>query len=256
MTKEITFALDYNLGLAATDPVLQAFFAKHNIDPILYKNMKTMAQELEEHKLHLAYLPAAAYFYFKKDGFYTPISNSIYSANRKTKISSLLIVSSNSSVNTLSQLRGKCMGYTHPYDTHSFFAPALLLARNNYSIHSFFSSMREIGASQIQIDSVIAGKVDATMVEEDIWFKLPKNSERTKIIARVEQMPSPVILASKELNQTLVKDLQQFLYNYKPSLTSTGLFNGFVPYEKEQMEAFFEESSQAFATNAMATSRI
>lgn len=254
MTSEITFAIDYNLGLAATDPLFQEFFAKRNVNPILYKNMKILTQELEENKVQIAYYPAANYFYFKNDSSYVSIANSLYAANKSTKIGSLLIVSKNSSIHSLAQLRGKCLGYVHPYCTNSFFAPALLLHRNNFSIHNFFSSMREVGAWQLQIDAVMAGKVDATMVEEDVWYKLPKNAEHTKIISRVDNLPSPVVVCSTQLSESFIKDFQKVLFAYQAKVTSRSLYNGFIPYQKEQMEEFFNEASQSFAYGALATS--
>lgn len=254
MTNEITFAIDYNIGIAATDPIFQEFFAKRNVNPILYKNMKVMTQELEEQKVQIAYFPAANYFYFKNDPSYVPIANTLYAANKSPKIGSLLIVSKNSPISSLAQLRGKCLGYIHPYCTTSFFAPALLLHRNNFSIHNFFSSMREVGPWQLQIDAVMAGKVDATMIEEDVWYKLPKNADRTKIIARVDNLPSPIVVCSSQLSDSFIRDFQKVLFAYQAKVTSRSLFSNFIPYQKEQVEEFFNEASQAFGAGSLAGS--
>lgn len=249
MNDNLTFAIDKNLEFFIDNSDWVKFFSKYGIRPSFYTDMKKLTEDMGKNKILLSYLPTANFFYLRKDTFYIPIASALFNANNTTKISSLLIVEKNSPFRELPDLKGKTYGYIHPYCTSSYFAPALLLHKNHYSIHNFFSSMMEVGAWQLQIDAVIARKVDATMIQEDVWYKLPSNAEKTKIIGRQDNLPSPVILCSKSINQELLKDLKDLLHNYRVQLPKHSLFNGFTNFQKEQVESFFTSASEAFAQN-------
>ena len=117
------FALDKNLGFVVEDLEWQTFFKKFKIKPILYDNMKELTEEMEKNTVALSYLPAANFFYFRTDQFYTPITNALFTSNKTDKIGSLLIVSKQSPIQSLSQLKNKSLGYIHPYCTTSYFTP-------------------------------------------------------------------------------------------------------------------------------------
>jgi phosphonate transport system substrate-binding protein len=247
MHTKVMFAMDKNLELPIKDPVWEQFFLKFGIAPALYTDMAKLTEKLKENTTLLSYIPTANLFYIRSDPYYTPIANAIFSMSSNSKISSLLVVAKKSPIQTLAQLKGKALGYIHPFCTTSYFSPALLLWRNHFSIHKFFSLLKQVGAWQSQIEAVISGEVDATMVSEDVWLKLPRNAELTKIIAREENLPCPLIVVGKGIDKTLLKELKEILFSYKPIAHSKDMFNGFIPYQKEQTEKFFSESEQAFA---------
>ncbi len=245
MSGEITFAIDVNLGLPIHNQQWQQFFNKFNIKAIEYDNMKDLTDDMEKNTLTFSF-PAANFSYFKDDKFYTPIANALFAANQTCKISSLLVVSRESQINILSDLKGKTLGYIHRFCTTSYFAPTLLLWRNHFSIHHFFSSMKEVGAWQLQIDAVINGTVDATMVQEDVWYRLPTNAEKTKIIAKEENLPSPLVICAQDVNKELKKEFTELLLSFpKLPVPSGALFNGFVPFQKDEIEKFYANVTKA-----------
>lgn len=250
MANPVNFALDQNLGLDVDDPVWKAFFHKFNIIPLQYTDMKLLTEDMKKNTIQLSYLPSANFFYFYTDDYYTPIANALFAATGTSKNNSLLVVLKDSSIHSLPELKGKKLGDIHSYCTSSYFAPALLLWKNHFSIHNFFSQIQMVGAWQRQVDAVIAGKVDATMIQEDIWYKLPSNAEKTKIIAREENLPSPLIIAAKDIDPILLEEFKQTLFSYIPKISPDILFSGFIPYQKNQVENFFSESTQAFAPSS------
>lgn len=247
MNKNITFAIDKNLGFNADDPVWHSFFQRFNVSLLFYTNMKLLTEKMQENTVHLAYLPVANFFYFKSNPFYTPIANALFCSNNDAKANCVLIVTKESAINSLDQLKGGSLGYIHPYCTSSYFAPALLLSRNNFSIHDFFSSLKETGPWQEQIDAVISGKVTATMVLESVWLANLKNKKKTKIIAREQNLPSPLILYAKNVDAVLLREFEKTLFFHKSQNTAEALFNGFVPFQKERVDFFFSEATKAFA---------
>lgn len=244
MDETLIFAIDRNLGFLDKDPHWQSLFEKFHIRVVFYDDMKKLTEDLEKNTIPFAYLPSAEFFYFKGDRYYTPIANAIFTATGTTSNRAVLITAKESPIASFEGLKGKKLGYIHPYCTSSYFAPALFLKQHNYSIHQFFSELKQVGAWQSQIDAVIAGKVDATMVLENVWRHLPENAQKTKILAFQDQLPSPVVLCGKDVDEKLKEGLKEALFSYK-EINPHALFSGFVPFQQEQVHAFFSQAEQA-----------
>lgn len=244
--KKHLFVVDKNLRFPVHNFLWQDFFHKFNVIHSAYIDIRQMTQEMKTHAVLLSYLPAAAYFGLRKDPFYHPIANALFASNHESKINSVLIVSKKSPINNLEDLKGKTYGYINQYCTSSYFAPAIFLKKHGFSFHEFFGSTQAVGPWQLQIDAVTHGEVDATMVQEDLWLKLPENAEKTKIIGKEENLPSPLIVSAKNTEETLLKEFQEILFSPKSEPSLHALFSGFIPYQKSQVETFFSSAQQAF----------
>lgn len=245
MHKKHIFVVDKNLRFPIHNFLWQDFFHKFNVIHSAYIDIKQMTQELKTHAALLSYLPAAAYFDLRADPFYHPIANALFASNHTSKINSVLIVSKKSPINTLEDLKGKSYGYINQYCTSSYFAPSIFLWKHGFSFHKFFGSTKAVGPWQLQIDAVTHGEVDATMVQEDLWLKIPENAEKTKIIGKEKELPSPLIVCAKNVDKVLLEDFQKVLFSPKSEASSHALFSGFIPYQKSQVEAFFSSAEQA-----------
>jgi phosphonate transport system substrate-binding protein len=198
----------------------------------------------------LAYLPAANYFYLRDDPSYEPVASALHAADRTPRLSSLLVVAKPSGITALDELRGSRLGYAHPYCTSSYFAPALLLLENHHAIADFFAALIQVPPYQGQIDRVIAGEVDATMVQEDVWLKTPANAEATRVIARRDGLPTPLVIVGAGAGGAFREELGRLLFSHRPRVTPTTLFAGFAPYQRQQVEGFFAASARALAARA------
>jgi len=79
----------------------------------------------------------------------------------------------------LRQLKGAKLGYINTYCTTSYFAPSILLARDGLALNDFFDAFA-VAPWQGQIDAVVDGRIDATMVYEDVWLARPSNAAETR----------------------------------------------------------------------------
>lgn len=244
MRYKMIFAVDKNLGLVIDDPRWQQFFKKYDIQISPYTDINKMIEDLNKNTTSLAYLPTAAYYFMRTNDFYSPIANALFTANQTTKIGSLLIVNKKSGVDELSQLKNKRYGCINKFCTSSYFAPAFLLWDNHYSIYNFFSEIKEVGAWQLQIDAVINGEIDATMVQEDVWYKLPGNAAQTKIIAKIDKLPSALLICSNAISEVMKYEFKDLLFSYKTNPNT--LFDGFVPFKATEVRQFFEKAELAF----------
>ena len=240
-----TLAHDGNLGLPVDDPVWREFLDRHGIRPAAYDDMAQLTADLKRSVDAAAYLPAANYFYLRDDPAYEPVASALYAANGSPRLSSLLVVAKSSGITALDQLRGRRLGIAHRYCTTSYFAPALVLLENGDAIADFFAALIQVPPYQGQIDSVLAGRVDATMVQEDVWLKTPANADTTRVIARRDNLPTPLVIVGAKTGGEFKQDLARLLFSPPPAITPTTLFSGFIPYQRQQVEEFFEAGARA-----------
>jgi phosphonate transport system substrate-binding protein len=176
---------------------------------------------------------------------YEPLASAVYAAESTTSLTSLLVVRASSDVTELAQLRGTALGYVHRYCTTSYFAPALLVYESGQRITDFFGRLVTVAAYEHQIDAVVDGRVDATMVQEDVWRRHPDYAQTTRVIARKESLPTPVVIIDSSSDAGLKRDLDEVVFSHRPPLTPDTLFAGFVPFRSEQVEEFFAASERA-----------
>jgi phosphonate transport system substrate-binding protein len=201
------FAHDGNLGFPTDDPPWREFFNRNGIRVAGYHDMAKLTHELEEDVKAFSYLPAANYYYIRDDPSYEAVASALYAPDQTPKLTSLLVVRESSGITAIDQLHGLRLGYAHRYCTTSYFAPALLLMDNGHSIADFFSDLIQVPAYQGQIDAVVTERVDATMVQEDVWRKEASNAGTTRVIAEKRDLPTPLVIANTEADDGFRNEL-------------------------------------------------
>ncbi len=245
-----TLAHDGNLGLPVDDPVWREFLDRHGLHAAAYDDMAELTVGLKQGVKAVAYLPAANYFYLRDDPSYEPVASALCAVDHRPKVSSVLVVARSSGIIALDQLRGRRLGYVHRYCTTSYFAPALVVQENHATLADFFAALVPVPPYQGQIDCVTAGRVDATMVQEDVWLRTPANAEATRVLARKDDLPTPLVIVAADAGGDLKEGLRQLLFSHLPPITPTTLFAGFVPYQRQQVEGFFAASARALPARA------
>lgn len=253
VARELVFAYDGNFRFRPEDPVWAEFFDRHAIHPVPYDDMAELTDALTASVRTVAYLPAADYFYVRRRPGYEPLASAVYAAENSTRLTSLLVVRSSSGVTELSQLRGATLGYVHRYCTTSYFAPALLCQEHGDQMAGFFAQMVAVPAYEAQIEAVLAGQVDATMVQEDVWRRHPGYAQSTTVVARKEGLPTPLLIVDATAERDLKDDLTRVALSRRPPITDETLFSGFVPFERRQVEEFFSASEAALPEAAQVT---
>ena len=241
----LTFAYDGNFRFDVDDPAWREFFERRDVLPVRYDDMAKLTEALTASVQTVSYLPAANYFYIRASPSYEPLASAVYAAQNILSLSSLLVVRASSEVTELAQLRGASLGYAHEYCTTSYFAPALLLSKNGYSIADFFGQLTKVPAYEGQIDAVVAGQIDATMVQEDVWSKHAAYAQTTRVIARKVNLPTPLVIVDANADADLKRDLSEVVFSHRPAITAETLFAGFAPYQREQVGDFLAASERA-----------
>lgn len=234
---------DANLGFPQTDPYWASYFAALGCAVSNFTDLGALTASLLAHRFDFSYLPSANCFYLRDDTAYRGVASALSPRTKTPAQNSVFVVKSSNPATRWQDLRGARLGYINTYCTTSYFAPSILLAREGQDLASFFDAFA-VPAWQGQIDAVIDGSIEATMVYEDVWLARPGNAAHTKILARLDGLPTPAFIARKELDPAFSAKLKEALLDFTPANGRELLYAGFGDYQDALMQRFFAELEQ------------
>lgn len=239
---------DSNLGFPIGQDIWRDFFTQCQCTVFGTNDIKLIIQSLQNDSNIFAYIPVVCLYQVRKIQEIHGLASATTGKSGSPTTSSVLIIKRGSNIKDLSGLRGKTYGRINQYCTSSYFAPVIHLSDNGFRFQDFFGKVQNIPVSpgnwQNQIDQVISGAIDATMVDENTWLSNPKNAKETEIIGRIDGLPCPIVVSKSIVNT-------QFLDLFKATLLSSprdnsAMFSGFSPYPEDEIKTFFQRISHAF----------
>lgn len=233
-------ALDSNLRFPERDSSWQAFSAREACDIASTSDLDALTAQLYDHELDFCYLPAANFYFLRSDPAYAGVASARSVRTGKPEQASVLIVAKSNPAADWHALSGARLGYINTYCTTSYFAPSILLAREGLSLQSFFNA-HPVAPWQGQIDAVIDGAIDATMVSEDVWLARAGNAAQTRILARMDGLPTPPFIARERDGDGFAERLRHELLAMTGAVAPNALYCGFGDYEAARMAHFFAE---------------
>ena len=229
---------DANLDFPFDDPAWTAFARSTACSITSYTDLDVLTTALRQKLFEFSYLPSSNCF-FLRDAPYRGIVSAMTPITKRAAQSSVFVVAKENPAASWHELRGKRLGYINTYCTTSYFSPSVLLGREGLVLKDFFNAF-PVAAWQGQIDAVLSGGIDATMVYEDVWLAQPSNADRTKILARLDDLPTPPFIVRTSMDETLVDQLKQTLLG----LTAHGkdaLYAGFAEFQDARMQRWFAD---------------
>ena len=241
------FIHDTNLGFPIEQADWQSIFIQGSCDVFGYNNVGQLSKELEEDINLFAYIPVACLYSERKVQDIRGLVQATTGGSGAATTSSLLVVRRRGNINELADLRGKIYGRINEYCTSSYFAPAIHLNENGFHFQDFFEEVIDVpvhpGNWQNQIDQVIKGGIDATMVDEGTWLSSPNNAVHTKVIGRMDGLPGPIIVAKSIENTKFLDLFKDALIKSKRDVSV--MFSGFSEYDGSIVDTFFERVEKA-----------
>ena len=239
-TRTLHGGFDANLDFPLLDSYWAPLLKSGRCQIASFTDLEALTEALLAHLLDFSYLPSANCFFLRRDPLLHGLVSACSSRTGKPAQNSVLVVKQSNPATSWRDLRGKRLGYINTYCTTSYFAPSILLAREGLRLNAFFDAFA-VPAWQGQIDAVIAGSIDATMVYEDVWLARAQNAAATRIIDRLDGLPTPPFVARTDIDGAFTASLKAALLAYKPSVTPSMLYAGFAPYQGDAMQRFFAE---------------
>ena len=238
------FAHDANLRFPLEDQVWLDFFARYELEPLAYEDMARLGDDLTRTVAAVAYLPAGNYFYLRRNPSYTAIASALGAPDDAAELASVLIVPAASEVTEIGQLRGARLAYTHRFCTTSYFATALLLHEHGESIADFFELV-EGYAFEAQIEALLDGSAEATMVQESVLRKRDDGGAGFRVLGRRDGLPGPLVLLGQPTEDDLAAELAELLFKHRPPPGPGALFSAFAPYRRQLVEDFCAAAAAA-----------
>lgn len=242
------FIHDSNLGFPAGQDSWQDFFTQGQCTIFGTNNIEPISQSLENESNLFAYIPVVCLYKVRKIQEIRGLVSATTGVSGSPTTSSVLIIKRGTNIKDLSGLRGKTYGRINEYCTSSYFAPVIHLSDNGFHFQDFFGKVKNVPVSpgnwQNQIDQVISGAIDATMVDENTWLTNTKNAEETEIIGRIDELPCPIIVSKSIINTQFLDSFRGMLV--ASSRDTSAMFSGFTPYAGDSIDVFFRRISNAF----------
>jgi len=237
-TRKLEGCFDVNLDFPLDDAAWAAFSQRANCAITSYSDLDVLTTGLRQQLFDFSYLPSSNCF-FLRDAPYRGIVSAMTGITKHAAQSSVFIVANDNPATSWHELRGKRLGYINTYCTTSYFSPSVLLGREGLVLKDFFNAF-PVAAWQGQIDAVLSGGIDATMVYEDVWIAQPSNAERTKILARLDDLPTPPFIVRTGMDETLVDQLKQTLLGLTAH-SKDALYAGFTEFQDARMQRWFAD---------------
>jgi len=130
---------------------------------------------------------------------------------------SYIIVSKESPVNSLEELRGKSFAFTDPLSNTGKLVPTYMLAKINFTPESFFKRYDYTHGHDKSIKAVATGIVDGAAVDSLIWEYAnrtnPEFTSKTKIIIKSPPYGIPPVVVRHGLDSELKERLRHIFQN-------------------------------------------
>jgi phosphonate transport system substrate-binding protein len=78
------------------------------------------------------------------------------------------------------------------------------------------------------------------VAKEDVWLAQPSNAERTKVLARLDDLPTPPFIVRADMDETLVDQLKQTLLGLTGH-SKDALYAGFTEFQDARMQRWFAD---------------
>ena len=134
--------------------------------------------------------------------------------------SGIIVVNTNSGMNTLADLKGKVIGFDEPHSTSASVLPRMLLEEKKLKLVEVKSPGAvkpdvigyEYGEDGNSANRLVIGRVDAAAsIDREIERLKPEVRETLKIIGRTISVPRQIISVRKDLDSQLVNALKDVL---------------------------------------------
>lgn len=236
----IAFLLDDNLGLPVREAPWTEILPAAGIVARTSTDLAAIDAMIARHEPDVAYMPIADYhrFFARGDRHYRGLAIATSKFTGLAKLPSVLVVRRDDPATGLDDLGGAEYGIINRSCSSSFFPPAILLAAQGKKVDDFLR-IKAVAPWQGQIDAVVAGRVRATMVPEDVWKTNPGNARVAKVVGRYDTATPPVVVARHGLPEAPRRALLDALLAWTPRWEA--VYGAFRPFYYADVHAFFHD---------------
>jgi phosphonate transport system substrate-binding protein len=136
---------------------------------------------------------------------------------RTSTYKGFIVTLEESSIKTLSDLKGKRFGFTDPSSMSGYLYPKWILQQNGIDPQRDFSKTYMLKKHTKVLPALLNRSIDAGAIYDSAYDKLPlADRQRIRILAATPEIPYGVIVASRKLAPSQSEELHRLLLQYRP----------------------------------------
>lgn len=143
------------------------------------------------------------------------VVNGVRRSDGKADYHSVIIVSKESGIDSLSELKGKSFAFVDPASTSGNLMPRKILIKNGIDPDNDFSHSYYAGTHNAAGYAVANGKVDAAAIGDNVYDRMVSEGEidpeTCKIIYKSEAIPGSPIVVRGDLSDSLKEEIAEAL---------------------------------------------
>lgn len=120
---------------------------------------------------------------------------------------SIIVTNQQSDIQTLEDLAGKTLAFTHTNSTSGYQIPRRLFLNRNIKVEPIMS-----GGHKQSIELLSGGKIDAIATYEEAFTEVHKDINNFRIVYKFKIVPNNAIVISPFLNMELQESIKQIMY--------------------------------------------
>ena len=213
------------------------------------ESYKSHIERVGEERMDLAYLGPASYVKtFNTYGEKTLLAR--LEVNGSPFFYGMIITRHDSSINTLTDLKGKTFAFGDPNSTMSHLVPLHMLQEAGITIDAF-NKTAFLGSHNDVALGVLGGYYDAGGVKEGVYYNYRERG--LKLLATSSPVSEHLFVARKDISQSTIDILRQAMFQLKDEKILSSIkssVTGLVPVKNEDYEYLFSVMRQLNSLSA------
>lgn len=181
------------------------------------KDYDTAVDLLVQEKVQVALLGPLSYVEARqRNPQVEPIAAPVNKITQRPWYKSAIVVNSASGIKTISDLKGKRIGFVSKLSASGYMVPTVKLLDIGLDPRSYFSSVEFYGSHDKNLDALLNGKADAIAIDKNNYLRAKeagKVNDSYQIIWESEPIPESPVVVSKKLSSQLIADIRQAFIN-------------------------------------------
>ena len=148
--------------------------------------------------------------------------------NVRSSYHSLIVTLSDSSIQTLADLKGKSFGFTDVDSTSGYLYPRFMMRQNGIDPAKGLGKIYMLKKHPKVIQALLEKSIDAGALNDSIYRSLSKaEQKKIRILSTSEEIPYDLMLASKQMDEALVMKIRALLLAFHSTPSSSTSIAGF-----------------------------
>lgn len=141
---------------------------------------------------------------------------------------SLIVTLSDSSIQTFADLKGKSFGFTDVDSTSGYLYPRFMMRQNGIDPAKELGKIYMLKKHPKIIQALFEKSIEAGAVVDGVYRALSKvEKEKIRILAKSEEIPYDLMIASKQMDEALVIKIRALLLAFHSTPSSSTSIAGF-----------------------------